>query len=385
MNLHMKIFLYCCLVGLAISCKESYDPDFITPDKGYLVVEGVIGRTGNTLIKLSRTIKLAETSSHKNEIQAQVSVEGKDNSKFMLTETSAGQYTASLNLVAGQQYRLHIKTKEGKDYMSSYMDVKTTPAIDKLTWARENGDVQVYIHTHDPQNNTRYYRWEYNETWEFTSFYVTTLKYVQNPLTKEITGIDYRFPAMTPDYSVFTCWQSEASSRILIGTSAKLSQDVIQLPLLRVPAASWKISVLYSVLVKQYAITKEEYEFLNKMKKNTEETGSLFDPQPSELKGNIYCTTDASEPVIGFIGISDMKEKRLWISASEVPGWGYRQPCTLTDIPNNIDSIRASGHLEPTEPSLLSPFGDILRYYASDRGCVLCTTRGTNVKPSFWP
>ena len=81
MILNMRILLCCCLLGLVLSCKQAYDPPFTAPDKGYLVVEGVIGRTGTTLIKLSRTIKLADSARPKNELQAQVSVEGKDNSK----------------------------------------------------------------------------------------------------------------------------------------------------------------------------------------------------------------------------------------------------------------------------------------------------------------
>jgi hypothetical protein len=380
----MRLLLSCCLLGLALSCKQAYDPPFTAPDRGYLVVEGVIGRTGTTQVKLSRTIKLADSARPKNEMQAQISVEGKDNSKYMLGETSPGLYTAALNLAAGQQYRLHIKTKDGKDYMSAYMDVKSTPAIDSVEWARENGDVQLYIHTHDPQNNTRYYRWEYDETWEFHSAFETSLHYTRNPVTGEIKGIGYRRLDQQTEPTLYTCWRTESSSRITIGSSAKLSQDIIYLPLFKVPAASWKISVLYSVNVKQYAISKEEYEFLYKMRKNSEETGSIFDPQPSELKGNIYCTTDASEPVIGFIGISELKEKRIFIKNSEVPNWGYSFFCTQLDIPNNPDSIAAFSNYAPTTPSEEGPSG-ILRYFASDPTCVLCTTRGTNVKPPFWP
>lgn len=383
----MKQILIGCLLVLILCCKQRYEPEFMTPDRGYLVVEGTIARTGNTLIKLSRTIKLADTAIPKNETQALVSVEGKDNSKFMLNEAGAGRYTASLNLLAAQQYRLHIRTRDGRDYFSNYLDVKSTPAIDSLPWARENGNVQLYIQTHDPQNNTRYYKWEYDETWEFHSAYETTIHYTRNPVTGEIRGVGYRKLDLTPDFTVYTCWQSESSSRILIGSSAKLSQDMIHLPFLIVPAASWKLSVMYSVNVKQYAISREEYDFLNKMRRNTEETGSLFDPQPSELKGNIFSATDASEPVIGFVGISELKEKRIFIRNGEVPGWGYQQGCSELDIPNMIDSLKAAGHLEPTIPTVFGPGGvmDIRRLNVSDPSCVLCTTRGTNVKPLFWP
>ena len=55
--------------------------------------------------------------------------------------------------------------------------------------------------------------------------------------------------------------------------------------------------------LKQYAWTKEGYEFLDRMRKNTETTGSVFDPQPSELNSNIHNVADATEPVIGYFNI----------------------------------------------------------------------------------
>ena len=138
--------------------------------------------------------------------------------------------------------------------------------------------------------------------------------------------------------------------------------------------------------MRQVALSENAYRFMEKMKKNTEELGSIFDPQPSELQGNIHCVTNPSEIVIGFVEVSEEKRKRIFIKRSEVPDWGYSPGCSTVEIDNILDSIKkyGSGRL-PTIAGKTSPFGAILTFYAADPGCVDCTLSGTNVKPPFWP
>jgi hypothetical protein len=160
---------------------------------------------------------------------------------------------------------------------------------------------------------------------------------------------------------------------------------VVYLPLVAIPPKSWKLSVLYTVIAKQYTWTKEGYEFLEKMKKNTEITGSVFDPQPSELKGNIHNVADPLEPVIGFVNICNIEEKRIWISSSQIPDWGYNMYCLTTEVENNPDSISAkAGGKLPIVP-ILEMAGRIVTFSAAPSDCVDCTLRGTNKKPAFWP
>jgi hypothetical protein len=385
----MKQFFYCLLVIALAGCKEKYDLPFATPDTGYLVVEGVINKgPGLTLIELSRTNKLTDANK-KYERGAMVQVEGDDNSLFTLAETGVGGYTASLNLLNDKKYRLRIKTLSGKEYLSDFVEVKITPPVDSISWQRESNGVQLNINTHDPQNNTRYYQWDYQETWEFHSAYRSVLKYVttQGPFGTLVADIAYKDPITHRyDSTIWKCWRSSASNQLFIGSSAKLLQDLIFKPFLFIPEGDRKISVLYSVNLRQYALTKPGYEFLEKMKKNTEETGSIFDAQPSQLQGNIHCVTDENEPVVGYINVCSVEEKRLFIESDDVPSWNFRTRCEEQSIPNNTDSISASwsGGNVPTDG--LTFFGPtILRYGATTVGCIDCTLSGTNIKPVFWP
>ena len=379
-----RSIITCFIVFAALSCKQKYLLPGNLPSTGYLVVEGAINSgSGPTTIHLSRTIKIADTASVNNELHATLIVEGNDNSSYPLTETGNGIYSlGQLALSNTRKYRLHIKTTDNKEYLSDFTAVKNTPAIDSITWYENNG-VHIYINAHDATGNTRYYRWEFEETWEYHSTFQTNLKYTRDS-RGEVSGVEYRFPTTIADFTLYRCWRSGNSSGILIGSSAKLSQDLIYLPLQFIEKDSWKLSVLYSINVRQYALTPDEYDFYTRMKKNTENFGSLFDSQPSELNGNIHCITNPAEVVIGYIGITNPQEKRIYISKGELPDWNYQQECNLIEVQNNPDSIRPYNNMIPTGPSKFSGFF-ISAFFVSDAVCVDCTIRGTNVKPAFWP
>jgi hypothetical protein len=381
-----KIFIYIIFLLTAWSCKEKYVPSISSPNTGYLVVEGFINSGQDpTSITLTRTTKLYDTANIIYEHNAVVNIQGENQETFPLVENGNGVYiSASLNLNNTEKYRLDIKTQDGKEYASDFTPVKSTPDIDSLNWLQENGGVNIYVNTHDPLNNTKYYFWKYEETWEFHSTYYSSIKYVFNQNNIPV-GVTYRNADQSPDTTIHKCWKTVNSTNINIGSSEKLAADVIHLPIVFIEPSSVELSVLYSVNVRQYALSHEAYLFYQKIKKNTESVGSLFDAQPSELQGNIHCISNPNEIVIGYIDISQEKQKRIFIRNDEVPGWNYNQRCIETIIDNNPDSILKNGQgLWPTVP--FSVGLGITQFYATpDEGCMDCTLNGSNVRPAFWP
>jgi hypothetical protein len=352
-------------------------------------VEGVINSgAGETLIKLTRTTPL-NNAEIVFETGARVSVEAEDNSSVMLKEVNPGQFTVSnLNLSSNKKYRLSIETKDGKKYVSDYANSKYNPPIDSISWKRENRDVQLFVNTHDPSNNTKYYQWEYTETWELRSYYMSILKYKVGSSTKGTTySVVYNDSSTYgADMTKFNCWKTDPSNTILTGSTAQLANDIINLPLIKIPADSWKLNILYSVMAKQYSLSQGRYEFLQRMKKNTESTGSVFDAQPSELNGNLHCVTNPSEPVIGYIDICPVQEKRIFIYNKMLPDWNYNQKCSESVIANNTDSIAIHAlFLLPTYPNTDPMTGRIVSFSAAPPECVDCKLRGSSTKPSFWP
>ncbi|MDP9230433.1 MAG: DUF4249 domain-containing protein [Bacteroidota bacterium] len=372
-NRQITWFLFSLL--LAAGCKEPFVPEINPEQTNFLVVEGFINAEGSTIIRLSRTTQLKDTTKIKAELNAVVTVIGEDNSVYDIKENGQGVYSSdTFNLNKNQKYRLRIYTTGGKEYLSDFVPVKQTPAIDSLGWMSENNGVRIYINTHDQQNNTRYYKWEYEETWEIHSAYQSNYKY-ENGI------VLHRDPNETS--KLFYCWRSKNSTNILLGSSAQLNDDVISMaPILFIPQASEKISVRYSILVKQYALDRQAYDFFQLMKKNTESIGSIFDSQPSVITGNIVCVSNPAEKVIGYINASIVEQKRIFISRAELPAWDYHFQCESVFVENNPDSFAKYFVRHLYIPYEIKGF--IQGYYASSSVCIECTQRGSNVKPAFW-
>jgi hypothetical protein len=385
-----KYFNYLLLLLIAIGCKEKYISPVVSPATGYLVVEGIINSgAGETNITLSRTSKLS-SQTVLLEQGAKVFVQGEDNTSVALKESSTGHFVITgLNLNNTKKYRLSIVTKDGKTYQSDFSAVKNNPAIDSVSWRREGRDVQLYVNTHDPNNNTKYYQWEYAETWEIHSYYLSTLKYKVGTNSKGATTYSAVYNDSSnfgPDMTKFFCWKTEPSTSIMTGTTTNLASDIINLPLINISADSWKLNILYSMNVRQYSLSQGRYEFLQRMKKNTEGTGSVFDAQPSEYNSNIHCVSNPNEPVIGYVDVCNVQEKRIFINRKSLPDWNYNQSCSEVEIPNVSDSIAIKAlFLLPTYPNTDPMTGRIISFFAAPPECVDCKLKGSSTKPSFWP
>jgi hypothetical protein len=352
------------------------------------VVEGVINSgTDSTIISLSKTVKLSENVNTQLISNYTVVVESDQGSNFTLQSEGNGKYAIGpLNLDISKKYRLHITTPEGKEYASDYVEVKQTQPIDSIGFAPANNNLQIYVNTHDATNNTRYYRWDYAETWRFHSKFQSSS--IVDPITKTIRG-------RGANENIYYCFANDNSSNIVLGSSAKLAQDVIfQGPITTIASNSEKLEIRYSILLKQYALTKDGYQFWENLKKNTEQLGSIFDAQPSQLTGNIHCITNPAEPVIGYVSVTNTQSKRIFIDNSQLPQtWVEKYPydCIAPDSAlyfnprtsqNDVLAYIINGNGIPI--TVIAPMGTILGYTYSSAACTDCTIRGKVQQPAFW-
>lgn len=353
-------------------CIESFAPPEITSASSYLVVDGFLNTSpgGSSQIKLSRTQNITDSTPPRVEPRARISVEGDKGSQYTFTEAQPGTY--SLGPIAyreAEKYRLRIRTGDGKEYLSDYVASIQTPPIDSVTYRvqPDRAGIQVFVSTHDPRNNTRFYRWSFDETWMY-----------QMPLYSGIEVVNNEMVYRTEDIN--TCWSSFKASRIIVGSSIKLSEDIVQdVPVTTVPAASGKLRWKYSILVKQYGLSQEEYEYWTSLAKTTESTGSLFDPQPAQVTGNIRSVSDPRELVFGFFSASTQQEQRLFVN--EYMGV-YLSACEPTD------TLALAQALETLDLILVEfpvPGSNQPLYITGTADCTDCRLLGgTNKKPDFW-
>ena len=380
MSCKPKYYQYLLLVIFFVQCKERFEPNLPIVPQGYLVVEGFINAQGPTQIKLSRTTPIDQKQNFKPELNAEIKVESDNNSVFLLTPGIRGVYSSpALPIDQSDKYRLRIKTKDGKEYLSEFVPVKITPAIDSLSWSQDEKGVQIFVTTHDAQNKTTYYRWDYDETWEIHSAYPAYYRYVNGIIR----------PSEPNDPDVYTCWKYDTSSTIILGSSAKLNQDVIyQHPLHFISNESERLGIRYSIQVKQYALDNEGYQFMEQMKKNTESLGTIFDPLPSAVKGNIHSLSNPAEVVIGYVSATTVQQKRIFVADNQLTGKRFNMGnlCVVDTVPNNPRIL--PNYVQSSWPfnAIFSGIPPSLTAYEfSSMECIDCRKRGgINVRPPFW-
>lgn len=371
----MQKLLYV-LIIMTASCREPFDPGIRPEQTNFLVVEGFINAQGSTKMTLSRTAQLKDTSTIKPEQGASLTIMGEDNSAIQLSEDTLGHYRSdSVSLNKNQKYQLLIKTPDGKEYQSDFLSAKQTPPIDSISWRDENNGVNIYVNSHDKPENSRYYKWTYEETWAIRSQWAVLSGYVNRNVSARNTEETLK---------MYYCWHSQNSSAILQGSTAQLSDNIISMiPLNNIPHYEEQLRIRYSILVKQVALDKQAYEFYQVIKKNTETTGSVFAPLPTDLSTNMHCVSDPAEKVIGYMSVSTEESKRIFISHDDIPGWNYQSLCVseFVDISSSEAAFSNNGLIPyATKSEGLNTLG----FYASTEECMDCRIRGSNVKPDFW-
>ncbi|MDO7875099.1 DUF4249 domain-containing protein [Hymenobacter sp. ASUV-10] len=368
------------LLGLLAGCIDPYMPDVISSPQSYLVVDGFLNSNGVTQIKLSRTYGLSGGTAAPKETRATLYIEEETGTRYQLRESSAtpGTYLSdALVLNPAVRHRLSFSTATGQTYASDYVTVKITPPIDSVTFRPEADELKILVNTHDDRDASQYYRWEYEETWETRPLLTPELEY--NKITDRLEPITVYFPLV--------CWSNEKSANVNLSKTTNLNQDVVSNYVLRtLPAIADRLYLKYSILVHQYALTREEYQYWELLRKNTESIGTLFDPLPSQLSGNLHNVSDSNELVIGYLGAHSMTEKRIFIRRAQLPAEWRIQSGYDDCIPPNIlyfTAIRNLNNIFGTYSII--PLYQVPEGYAiTSKECVDCRLRGTDVRPAFW-
>lgn len=404
----MRSVLLFLFISFAIyACRDRYGLPMEKALSNSLVVEGNILKGDSTVIKLSRATAAGERQI-RPETGATVAVESDDNSSFALSETEPGVYkVAPIDLNASVRYRLRIFTG-GKDYESEWTFLINTADIDTLVWERRNG-IDISVKSSGSSDNNRYYKWDYDEVWDFYSKYKSYAYYTSvgvdergQPIIqcvdKDENGVRYNtcvevygpFGSVYND-SMYHCWKYQTSHNINIGSTVTLSDNVIQAVVRKIEENSFELNNLYSILVKQTGLSKECYEFYKILKRNSEGLGTIFDAQPSQLKSNLRCTSDPGEVVLGFIDATSVKTKRLFISNSDVGQWNYNPylGCRENVYGNSAEAVADAISFSQVPGEVLEyesiPTFRVSSYSTVSALCVDCRLRGVHKKPDFWP
>lgn len=363
-----------CLLSTAFfqGCVVDYEPENIEEVSDLLIIDGTITDNVSTF-RLGRSVGLSDFLTGKETVDnATLYVESEDGEVIAGQFESQGVYNVPTGTLNEQtKYRLCLSVN-GEDYQSSFLTPLITPEIDSISPEKRGKGETVYmcVSTHDPKNQSRYYRWSYKEHWEVKAELEANAGYEDGEV------IWFNLATSTNTYY---CWGQDTSRMVILDSSEKLSENVIsQKRLLSMDPSSDRLSVLYYIAVEQMMLRKEAYDYFFNMQKNVEQTGSIFAPVPSEMKGNIRCITNPDLPVIGYIDVTTTTRKSLFVPEDA----GIYEP-----------PVKAC-YLQITKDPMMAP--PTMGYYIYDPTglddyapweCVDCRkkSRATKNKPDFWP
>jgi hypothetical protein len=390
------------LAGTLFTCIEPFNPG-LNDYKSLLVVDALLtDENTSNYVRLSRTKETLKELPEKV-TGATVLISDDAGKSTLLQETSEGLYkTDSLTFrgLPGKSYTLHIKTADGKEYESEPCTLYEGREIDSLYFGKDRetledgevlGGVRVYIDSKEP-TDSRYFRWTYEEWWKFKIPVPKSFEYVnQNNI--------YEIPLAN-----VTCWKNKRSDEILIQSSGTgVNGPFVKKPVLFIPAEkSDRLLVQYCIEVRQYSISKSEYEFWDHMMQINDAGGDIFDKQPFQIISNIHSISNSEERVVGYFQVSAVRRAKQYLTRKEVDMLDlelYSYDCDLLILgPGDPETLV----IEPpiTFNKINEYFTSLLNYIFvmpsyNDIGaleklifvrniCANCSLTGSLDKPDFW-
>ncbi len=377
----LAVSLICC------QCVYDFDPSELWEVDDVIVIEGDILAGDNSYFMVGRTMALSDTA-HVKITDALVWVEDESGKKWNAALGYDGRYMANTSdLDVNGRYKLCVDIPERGRYESALQNVMIPPPIDSVTYtvADNKSSLSIFVSTHDSNNTeNKYYKWNYEEDWEFTAKYKPEVAYVPGEGKRPGTLVE-----LSPEESEnrYRCWSMDHEGKVVIASSEKMAENRIQNEKIKtIYNNDYRLSYRYSILVKQTALTKEGYIYWETLMKNTYETGGLFAPQPSELRGNIYSVNDRDEFVLGYINASVVSKERIFINCRPMSIFKWPWPDTMSLVSERIwNTVYGYGHRPIRyEREGITVIKDPIWWTTQPR-CVDCRLMGTNRRPSFWP
>jgi hypothetical protein len=282
------------LIGFTslLACVDPFQTAIHEEGERYVVEGEITNQNGPFKLQITRTAnysrKLDGITTYVSGAQAQVCDD--EGNCFPYFEVEKGRYQTAVNTIQpepGKSYHLEISLPDGSRIRSHDEKMLPSPDITEAYFefdpsTLQSDGFQIYVDVNDPAGQRNYYKWE-------TSAY---------------------YPYSTYCFSV-----DQERSIDNIASDQNINGNVLSRKhITAVPFNSTTFSV---VEVYQLALTPNAYEFLSAIKKQVQSSGSIFDPPPSFIRGNLYNPDDENDEVLGYFIVAGTSQKDVVIDRSK--------------------------------------------------------------------
>ena len=389
----MKRLLYPLMICLVFAaCVEEYKiPESrTTAYDAELVIQGRILAGDKSIIYITQTQPLNSKEEPESVLNAQVTIIGQNGYESELAEFDIEQncYTIDTQeLPSNTLYAVQVKI-EGEIYQSEFQSIQYTPEIDEVSYKEKTDGITIHITTYGDEKASRFYMWTYEEDWEFHA----------DINMQALSGIPlysdkfYQFENRY-DNPYYYCWIHNSSKNIHLYSTLELQENTAKnVELLQIPIDDIRISYIYSILVKQWGLSENAYNYYRTIELYSEESAGLFTPIPTDVLGNVSCISNPEKRVRGYVLASQTTTKRIFIYESNFKELTSEySTCTIQYPPvpptpgwtNSWDyQMRTYGAVIYTKYGEINM--DAVKY---SKDCVDCRTveGATKKRPDFWP
>lgn len=301
-------FLLACLAFAFNSCIDEIKLDIDT-DQQRLVVDGQIAdslQVYTVKVSYSAIIGVGNDNIQTPVPGATVTVLDDAGGSFEFTETSPGVYTKEMKGEVGRAYHLEVKTADGKSIQSKPTVLRASPPllpasaeVIQSTTISSNGrpvssnKLSLKMNTDVTAEAERpYLRWRAAGEYEFKENYPMAL----NTKTCYIKdNVDF--------------------NNIKIFDTHDLAGGVLTDEPFLLTDYNYRFAFMYCFHLLQYSISKEEYRYWESVQDIVNIDGSLFDPPPGTVQGNLYNINDPREQVLGYFSVAGVAYRREFVDA----------------------------------------------------------------------
>jgi hypothetical protein len=356
---------------------------------------------------------------------AEVSVVDDKGNIFDFAENSPGKYesVSTFSALPETAYGLFVKTSDNQEYASEFVISQATSSINNVYAEREINDdgvegMGIYVDASFVESDNKLLRYVFEETYKIIAPQWTAFEFeiirdeteiIQDPVSGEVTEILYPDVRLVPrEREERVCYKTDFSNQEILVNANKISSNSSKRNLVRfLGRDNPVISHRYSILIKQFLISSESFEFYERLKSFSSSESVFSQVQPGSLEGNVF-DVDGNTNVIGYFDVSSEVSTRLYFNYEDIfPGESLPRYFGVIDcdrilsppIPNPdrdgppspdgqcpfplIDRIKQElvehlgGNSEPP-PICEGP------YTVVNTICGDCNVVGSNLVPEFW-
>lgn len=311
----------------------------IRAEEPRLVVEGQITNEAPPYsVRLTYTGKYDAANGQNPGIgNAQLSLADDAGHSTPLIFAGAGVYQtadSSFRGQVGRAYSLTVVLADGKRYVTNPERMPAVPIIDSVSAKviQTSNQAKPYqvayaINTLDPAVEKNYYRW--------TAYGYTNRLSVGVPCSLGSPALCFN-----------RCWTIVSSDVVNVYSDDAINgkplrgQVVFQIPIYAI--APQLVEIL------QYGITQTNYQFWKLYQQQNARTGSIFDPLPAPVSGNVVNANDPTDRARGYFAVTSVTRKRFRQQNYEAPFYGaltsflFGQPVPPGDCRNTYGPVPVS-------------------------------------------